>query len=324
MQFVLRAGLYVAAIAVVAAVTAWSAFRVGESAVDMLDAKIIDGSGRALPDPQWSAPPFASDPRSEEAPEPKTVTTRAESQLTSASDAPLPPPQRVSSDAPENDPAYAFHNGSTSTYKTYCVRLCDGFYWPISFSTTSDRFEEDAATCRSSCGSPARLFVHPIPGGGPGTMVSLEGLPYTALKSAFLFRVRYNAQCRCQAQPWQEASKIKHELYTAAEAAKKGDPAAMAKALQLKDKITKERREELALRKSADEKANIDLEKLAQTTALTPPERVERRRRVAAVRRDENMMRLGALDEEAAPSKRGFRATTGPGRGWQDRVFGGN
>ena len=33
------------------------------------------------------------------------------------------------------------------TFRTLCVRTCDGYYFPISFSTTSDQFREDAHTC---------------------------------------------------------------------------------------------------------------------------------------------------------------------------------
>src|SRR5690606_29512315 len=31
------------------------------------------------------------------------------------------------------------------TYRTVCVRLCDGFFFPISFATTPDRFGADEA-----------------------------------------------------------------------------------------------------------------------------------------------------------------------------------
>jgi len=293
----------------------------------MLDAKIIDGSGRALPEPQWSAPPFAADPRTESATETVDAATTAVSHLTSATDPPLPTPPRASSDDPDGDPAAAFHNSSQSTYKTYCVRLCDGFYWPISFSTTSDRFEADAEACRSSCGSPARLFVHPIPGGGPATMVSLEGLPYTALKSAFAFRVRYDAQCRCRAQPWEEAAKNRHRLFAAAAAAEKGDRTAVAEALRLKDKVAAERHTQTAAQEMAERAAIVELAKLTETASLTPPERIGRRHRAEAEsRRNKSpVIRVGALEEEAPQTgKRGFAPASGSGRAWKDRVFGDN
>ena len=34
---------------------------------------------------------------------------------------------------------------------TLCVRTCDGYYFPISFSTTQDRSPEDERTCQAMC-----------------------------------------------------------------------------------------------------------------------------------------------------------------------------
>jgi len=323
-QSALRLGAYVAVLAVVSALTAWSAYRMGTTVVSLVNGSIIDGSGRAQPEPGWSAPPFAPDPRAEETADAPATTsvTSALSQLTSAR-ASLPTAPRVSSDDPESDPTALFHNGRSGTYKTYCVRLCDGFYWPISFSTTSDRFDADAASCASACGSPARLFVHPIPGGGPATMVSLDGLPYASLKSAFLFRVRYDSQCRCRAQPWQEAATDRHKLFAAAEAAENGDQTAMAEALRLKDKIAEQNDAEATARDDAERTASVELSKLAETASLTPPERTVKRRRIEARPRP-SMLRVGALDEPAAP-KRGYIPASGStGRAWTERVFGDN
>jgi hypothetical protein len=320
----LRLGVYLATIAAITSLTGWSAYRVGATIVALLDTKIVDGSGRAVPEADWSAPPFASDPRIDQSTDSAGTATTAISHLTSATAGPLATPPRVSSDQPEDDPAAAFHNGNENTYKTYCVRLCDGFYWPISFSTTPDKFEDDASACWSSCGSPARLFVHSIPGGGPATMVSLEGLPYAALKTAFLFRVRYDSQCRCQAQPWEEAAKNRHKLFAAAEAAKTGDQTAIAEALRLKAKVVEDTRAQVAARETAEKSAEIELTKLSQTASLAPPER-SARRRPAVSRRDTGVIRLGALEADAEPpQKRGFKAASGSGRSWTDRVFGDN
>jgi Protein of unknown function (DUF2865) len=85
------------------------------------------------------------------------------------------------------------------TYRTLCVRTCDGFYFPISFSTTSDRFPADAQTCQSMCpGAQATLYYYPNPGGGPETMVSMTGEPYSALPTAFQYRTSLNPACTCK------------------------------------------------------------------------------------------------------------------------------
>jgi len=39
----------------------------------------------------------------------------------------------------------------SGTYRTLCVRTCDGFYFPISYSTTPSRFAEDAQACQRVC-----------------------------------------------------------------------------------------------------------------------------------------------------------------------------
>src|SRR5215470_5542313 len=36
-------------------------------------------------------------------------------------------------------------------YRTLCVRTCDGYYFPISFSTAPTRFAEDEQTCQKLC-----------------------------------------------------------------------------------------------------------------------------------------------------------------------------
>ncbi|MGD9806066.1 MAG: DUF2865 domain-containing protein [Hyphomicrobiaceae bacterium] len=310
-------------IAAVTSLTGWSAYRLGATVVSLLDTKIIDGSGRALPEPQWSAPPFAADPRTEQTAE-EIEDSGSVSQLTSATEGPLPTAPRASSDDPDYDPATAFYRGSGGTYKTYCVRLCDGFYWPISFSTTSDQLEADESACRSACGSPARLFVHRIPGEGPATMISLDGLPYTALKSAFLFRTRYDAQCRCQPQPWQEAAKDRHKLFAAAEAAGRGDTAAVAEAMRLKEKVTENRRAETEALEKADKVANRELENLEETASVAPPPRVARQQRRPEPRQRSETIRVGALQQTDERPRKGFIAASGPGRPWQDRAFGDN
>lgn len=83
------------------------------------------------------------------------------------------------------------------TYRTVCVRLCDGSFVPMSFSTTRDRFKADAVRCERSCGAPSRLFI-----GRPDVpmddFVDIRGRRYADLPSAFLFRVTFDAGCSCR------------------------------------------------------------------------------------------------------------------------------
>lgn len=89
------------------------------------------------------------------------------------------------------------------TVRTLCVRTCDGFYFPVSFSTTKDRFPKDAAACTAMCpGAEAKLYYHSIPDEEPEQMVDVDGAPYMSLPTAFKYRVngaRSTPGCSCQA-----------------------------------------------------------------------------------------------------------------------------
>ena len=88
--------------------------------------------------------------------------------------------------------------GYSATYRTLCVRASDGYYFPVSFSTTPDHFNADAAACQSMCpGADVSLFVHHNPGEDVDTMVSLSGVPYSSLPNAFKYRTSYDPHNAC-------------------------------------------------------------------------------------------------------------------------------
>ena len=77
-------------------------------------------------------------------------------------------------------PATQFGNLPFATYRTLCVRLCDGYYFPVSFSTLPNHFQRDAEQCQSQCAAPAELYYHQNPGGAVEQMVSVASQqPYT-------------------------------------------------------------------------------------------------------------------------------------------------
>ena len=90
------------------------------------------------------------------------------------------------------------------TYRTLCVRTCDGYYFPVSFSTTSSRFSTDEKSCSAMCpGAETKLYYHSIPDQEPEEMISLAKEPYMNLPTAFQYRVKGIAAtpgCTCQAQ----------------------------------------------------------------------------------------------------------------------------
>ena len=89
---------------------------------------------------------------------------------------------------------------SGKTYRTWCVRSCDGYYFPISFSTTQDHFATDQATCEQMCpGAPSELFVQPAKEQGRASMQSVAGQAYAALPTAFQYRTGIDPSCTCNA-----------------------------------------------------------------------------------------------------------------------------
>jgi Protein of unknown function (DUF2865) len=93
--------------------------------------------------------------------------------------------------------------GPGGTFRTLCVRTCDGYYFPVSFSTTSSHFATDEKSCAALCpGTETKLYIHSVPDQEPEEMVSLDREPYMSLPTAFAYRVKgINATpgCTCQA-----------------------------------------------------------------------------------------------------------------------------
>src|ERR1700733_5802037 len=51
------------------------------------------------------------------------------------------------------------------TFRTVCVRSCDGYYFPISYSTVQSRFADDQRTCQRECpATDAQLYAYRNPG----------------------------------------------------------------------------------------------------------------------------------------------------------------
>lgn len=86
-----------------------------------------------------------------------------------------------------------------ATYRTICVRLCDGYYFPVSFSTLPSHFAQDAEVCTSKCAAPTELYYYPNPGGSVDQSVALSTQEaYTNLKVAFRYRKEYVNGCSCK------------------------------------------------------------------------------------------------------------------------------
>jgi hypothetical protein len=95
------------------------------------------------------------------------------------------------------------------TIRTVCVRLTDGYFWPISYSTLNDYLAQDAQSCQASCPTtPVALYYYDNPGQEPEQMRNQFGEPYTALPSAFRYREQLDTSesASCKIAPRSDGS----------------------------------------------------------------------------------------------------------------------
>ncbi len=83
-------------------------------------------------------------------------------------------------------------------YRTVCVRLCDGFFYPIHYSTYGSMVGPDAEQCQASCAAPAELYVYRNPGQEIEQAVSLNGSAYMDLPVALRYRKEFVKGCSCK------------------------------------------------------------------------------------------------------------------------------
>jgi hypothetical protein len=110
-----------------------------------------------------------------------------------------------------------------ATFRTICVRLCDGYYFPISFQTTRAGLDTDAERCNAKCGG-AQLFFHANPGGAVASARSFTGLLYENLPNAFRHLKQRVPGCGCKPEPWSAEEQRRHRTYAEKERANVAPP----------------------------------------------------------------------------------------------------
>ncbi|MEZ5907233.1 MAG: DUF2865 domain-containing protein [Hyphomicrobiaceae bacterium] len=86
-----------------------------------------------------------------------------------------------------------------ATYRTLCVRTCDGYYFPVSFATLPNHFERDEQVCQSKCAAPTELYYYQNPGASVEQMMSYRSQElYTKLPAAFRYRKELVRGCSCK------------------------------------------------------------------------------------------------------------------------------
>ena len=134
-------------------------------------------------------------------------------------------PQRAVRSRPEKQPATRATTKSRSategqhasrqdhSNRTVCVRLCDGYFWPISSSADSTSIARDRKQCKQSCEAPARLYLSKGIDGQLEDMRDEAGRHYRDLTTAFVYRSVYLPDCKCKAHPWEEEARARHDQY---------------------------------------------------------------------------------------------------------------
>ncbi|MFC5386543.1 DUF2865 domain-containing protein [Aquamicrobium segne] len=95
-------------------------------------------------------------------------------------------------------------------YLTQCVRICDGYFFPMSKSSTPADFQRDQARCEAACpGTRVEMFYGGSPE-KPANMISaVTGKPYTSLPKALVFRrldIPTDPGCHCGSSSAQASS----------------------------------------------------------------------------------------------------------------------
>src|SRR5690606_6759806 len=89
-----------------------------------------------------------------------------------------------------------------NTVRTVCVRLSDGYFWPISYATLPEYVGNDAMACQQMCPNTAvDLYYYANPGEEPEQMRNMSGSPYTALPTAFAYRNEFDKSASCDVAP---------------------------------------------------------------------------------------------------------------------------
>lgn len=96
-------------------------------------------------------------------------------------------------------------------YRTQCVRTCDGYFFPMSKSSTPADFQRDQARCEAACpGTRVEMFYSEGKSANPADMISaVTGKRYADLPRALVFRrldIPVEPGCSCGGPAPQGAS----------------------------------------------------------------------------------------------------------------------
>ena len=98
-------------------------------------------------------------------------------------------------------------NGTDGSSRTFCVRSCDGYYFPVGPVTSGAGRSAQADACNAMCpGATVRLYSSR--NGTIETARSETGQAYGAMATAFRYRERLEPGCSCQASVTQGLARL--------------------------------------------------------------------------------------------------------------------
>jgi hypothetical protein len=81
--------------------------------------------------------------------------------------------------------------------RSFCVRLCDGFFFPVGASGAGDNTEAHQLSCNAQCPfAETKIYVAP-PGAEGIAEASHGGVNYSRLPTAFAYREKLDKSCSC-------------------------------------------------------------------------------------------------------------------------------
>jgi hypothetical protein len=89
--------------------------------------------------------------------------------------------------------------GYGSSYRTICVRTCDGYYFPISSNGSQRRLKIDQQVCQSMYApGAAEIYYYRYPSDDVSVAVSIDGHQYGKQPFAFSYRSTFDSSCAAE------------------------------------------------------------------------------------------------------------------------------
>ena len=121
------------------------------------------------------------------------------------------------------------------TSRTVCVRMCDGYFFPLSNHTNGSNLHAQEAMCSAACpASTTKLFTLAAGNEVIDQAVSLKGVNYTATSMAYAYEKGVDKTCSCQIandarQTYIQTASLKPSTTTATDAVYNPSPTADGK-----------------------------------------------------------------------------------------------